>query len=63
MVTTKDYGYLTLPQLDNIQPWKKERKKSTGNGPIFTQLTKENIMSNLGVPKTIGKISDVRICS
>ena len=63
MLTTKYYGYLTWPQLDNIKHWKKERKKSTGKGHIFTQLTKENIMRDLGVSKTIGKISDVRICN
>ena len=40
MLTTKYYGYLTWPQLDNIKPWKKERKKSTGKHHIFTQMKK-----------------------
>ena len=62
MLTRKHYGYHTLSQLDNIKPWKRERKKSTEKGNIFTQLKKDNIMRDLGFSKFIGKISEVRIC-
>ena len=36
-LNAKYYGYLILPSLDNIKPWKKQRKKSTPKGHILTQ--------------------------
>ena len=63
MLTRKHYGYPTLSQLDNIKPWKRERKKSTEKGNILKKMKKDNMMRDLGVSKFIGKTSEVRICN